>query len=312
MSDTDLRFPSTTISSGVALGSGGHRALAPQSFARRAAMLLSALVAILMLVVSAAGLVVEGLYRDPEPVSSMLRGDDLVTLVLVVPTLTVALAGVRRRSALAELVWVGVLAGAVYTYAFYVLGTAFNALFLLHVAVLSGAVFALALALASMDVHAITKRLRARTPRRVIATILAMLTLGLAGMWIYVSLRFAATGEVPLGSALVETEAIVHLGIALDLTLLVPVYAAAVVLLWRRAPWGYVLAAVALVSGVVHQVGYLVAMPFQVAAGVPGAVATDPAEPVIVALYLVATALLLVPLARKGSGPEDNGKRWSR
>jgi hypothetical protein len=35
-----------------------------------------------------------------------------------------------------------------------------------------------------------------------------------------------------------ETDTVVHLGMALDLTLLVPLYAAAAVLLWRRAPWG--------------------------------------------------------------------------
>ena len=53
---------------------------------------------------------------------------------------------------------------------------------------------------------------------------------------------------------------VVHLGIALDLALLVPAYAAGCVLLWRRAAWGYVIAAVVLVSGVAHQVGYLVAL----------------------------------------------------
>jgi hypothetical protein len=101
------------------------------------------------------------------------------------------------------------------------------------------------------------------------------------------------TGDVPTGSRLVETDTIVHLGMALDLTLLVPLYAAAAVLLWRRAPWGYALAGLALMAGVIHQVSYLVAMPFQVAADVPGAVAFDPGEPVIVLLYLAASVLLL-------------------
>jgi hypothetical protein len=96
-----------------------------------------------------------------------------------------------------------------------------------------------------------------------------------------------------LVTALVETDAIVHLGMALDLSLLVPLYAAAAVLLWRRAAWGCLLAPVALIAGLLHQVSYIVAMPFQVAAGVPGAGSYDPGEPVIVLLYLVATALLL-------------------
>ena len=55
-----------------------------------------------------------------------------------------------------------------------------------------------------------------------------------------------------------------------------------------RNPGGYILAAILLTSGVVHQVGYLVALPFQVAADVPGATAFDTIEPVIATGFLVA------------------------
>jgi hypothetical protein len=89
----------------------------------------------------------------------------------------------------------------------------------------------------------------------------------------------------------------------------VPLYAAAAVLLWRRAPWGYVLAVLAVLPGILHQLTYLVAMPFQVAADVPGAVSTDPAEPVIVLLYLIAATLLMLdarhPTGRKRWGSDD-------
>jgi hypothetical protein len=54
-----------------------------------------------------------------------------------------------------------------------------------------------------------------------------------------------------------------------------------------------VLAAIAVFAGLLHQVSYLMAMPFQVAADIPDAVSYDPGEPVIVALYLVAAVLLL-------------------
>jgi hypothetical protein len=267
---------------------------------RRIALLLSAVVGVLMLVASVAGLIVDGLYRDPPSTASMLRGFDLVTLVVVVPALAGALLGVRRRSPLAELVWVGLLAAVVYTYALYVFGTAFNDLFVVYIAVFSGAMFGLVLALASLDVPAVIDRLRRRAPARLISAFLALLALGLGGMWIYASLWFAGTGQLPAGSALVETDQVVHLGIALDLALLVPAYAAGCVLLWRQAAWGYVIAALVLVSGVVHQVGYLVALPFQASAGVPGAVAIDAAEPVIAVLFLTGTVLLLRPLRKAG------------
>ncbi|HEU4421403.1 MAG TPA: hypothetical protein VFR67_02555 [Pilimelia sp.] len=268
----------------------------------RAALALSALVLVLMAVASATGLVADGLYRDPAPVASMLRGYDPVTLVVAVPALGLALLGVRRGSVAAQLVWVGMLAYAGYTYAIYVFGTAFNNLFLAHVAVFSGSVYALTLALSALDVAGIARRFNPRTPARWIAGLLALLALGLGGMWVFYSLRFAATGDAPVGSVLVETPTIVHLGYALDLSLLVPAYALAAVLLWRRAAWGYVLAAAVLVSGTVHQVGYLVALPFQVDAGVAGASAFDPGEPPIAVAFLIATVVLLAGLRRPSPG----------
>ena len=81
-----------------------------------------------------------------------------------------------------------------------------------------------------------------------------------------------------------------------------PLYAAAAVLLWRRAPWGFVLAGLAVLPGILHQVTYLVAMPFQVAFDVPGAVSTDPGEPVIVLVYAAAAVLLLLGTRHRTRG----------
>ena len=145
----------------------------------------------------------------------------------------------------------------------------------------------------SLDVAALADRLGGRASARTVAGILGLLGAVLGGTWIYLAVDNAVTGDVPTGSRLVETDTIVHLGMALDLTVLVPLYVAAAVLLWRRAAWRYALAGLALLSGVLHQLSYLVAMPFQVAAGVAGAVAYDPGEPVIGLLYLAASVLLL-------------------
>jgi hypothetical protein len=264
----------------------------------RAAVTLSVAALASMVGASIAGLVMDGIYRDPPSTASMLRGYDLVTLLVAGPLLAAALWGVRRGSARAQLVWVGMLAYGVYNYGLYVFGSAFNDLFLVHVAAFSGSVFALVFALSALDVAGIAARLRPRTPTRWISGFLGLLAVGLGGMWIVNALRFAMTGRMPDSSALVETPILVHLAYTLDLSLLVPGYALAAVLLWRRAAWGYVLAAVVLVSGTVHQLGYLVAMPFQVQAGVAGATAVDPGEPPIALAFLVATAALLAGVRR--------------
>jgi hypothetical protein len=119
----------------------------------------------------------------------------------------------------------------------------------------------------TVDVPAIGARLARWTPRRLVSALLGLLAGGLGDMWVYDSVRFAVTGALPAGSALVEPDLAVHLGIALDLALLVPAYAVAAVLLWRGTAAGFVLASVLLTSGSLHQVGYMVALPFQAAAG---------------------------------------------
>jgi hypothetical protein len=164
-----------------------------------------------------------------------------VTLVVAVPALGTALLAVWRGSVRAQLVWVGMLAAFVYTYAYYLFGAAFNDAFLLHVAVFSSSLFALVFAVSTLDVADIGRRFGPRTPARWIGGLLAVLAVDLGTMWVFYSLRFAVTGDIPAGSALVETDTIVHLGYALDLALLVPAYALAAVLLWRRAAWGFVL-----------------------------------------------------------------------
>jgi hypothetical protein len=265
------------------------------------ARVLSSLLVPLLAAASAAGLFVPGLYQDPEPVAAMLRGYDLITLVLAVPILGFALLPPLRHSARAQLLWVAMLAYVIYTYASYVFGTAFNGLFLLHVAVFSTALFALALALATMDPTSIARRFHVRTPIRTVAAVLVVLGLTLGAMWATLSLRFAVTGVVPQEpSRLILPSSFTHLGWALDLSLLVPAYLLAGVLLWRRAAWGYVLAALAVISGTLHQLSYLTALLFQADVGMPGASAFDPGEVPIVVAFAGASALLLVNCDRPG------------
>jgi hypothetical protein len=251
----------------------------------------------LVTVSASIGLLVEDVYTGPDATAEMLRGYDVVTLAVGL-SLIVATRQAWRGSALAHLLTTSLVAYLVYTYAYYLFGTGFNDLFLLHVAAFGTGLTALLLTLADLDASSIAECFDVRTRVRVVAGILGALALALGGMWVYFAVDNAVNGTMPEGSQLVETDTVVRLGMALDLALLVPLYAVAAVLLWRRAAWGYPLGAIALVAGLLHQVSYLVAMPFQVAADVEGAVAFDPGEPVIVLAYAVAATVLFNGLER--------------
>ena len=69
-----------------------------------------------------------------------------------------------RGSQRVEAVCIGVLAYAVYNYAYYAFGAVFNDAFLIHIALLSTSIFALVFALPNLDSAAIAERLH--NPRR--------------------------------------------------------------------------------------------------------------------------------------------------
>lgn len=265
----------------------------------RTAHRVSTMMATLMVLSSVGGLLITALYQDPPATSAFLRASDLVTLVVAVPALLVASMLGLRGSVRAQLMWAGMLAYSVYTYAFYAFGTVFNDLFLLHVALFSMSGFALALIMVNLDVDEIAHRFKGRTPVRTISGLLFLLAVPIGAIWVFFSLRLAITGQLPPETLLVQPLPAVHLAYVLDLALLVPSYVLAAVLLWRRMAWGFVAATVLLVSGLVQQLNYMAALAFQSQADVPGATVFDPQEPIIVLVYLIALALLLVNLPRR-------------
>ena len=271
-------------------------AAADPAVAPRLTTRLSWAAAILMAVGSALGLLRPGIYAETDAVRAMFRGYDLIIALVAVPVLVATL--LRPPSPLGRLVSAGVLGFSVYIYAYYVFGLAFNALFLVHVAAFVATSVALVLTVRSLYPVAITWPLR---PARTAAALLAFLGVSLGAMWASRSLAHAMGGGVPAdASLLVGAPGLTHLGYAMDLAVLVPLYIAASVGIWRRRPWGYVAGGIALVAGTVTQFTYVSAMVFQAVAGIPGARAFDPYEPLIIAAYVVGGISLLGAIRAAG------------
>jgi hypothetical protein len=115
-----------------------------------AARKLSYLLAVAMATQALLGVLLPDQYRDVAWVRASWFGNDLVTLMVAVPMLLVTLAAARRGSVRGSLVWIGVLAYAVYNDAFYLHGAALNVFFPLYLLVLAtNAVVAIALGQAS-------------------------------------------------------------------------------------------------------------------------------------------------------------------
>ncbi|SPL98934.1 Function Code:14.00 - Unknown [[Actinomadura] parvosata subsp. kistnae] len=259
----------------------------------RAAWWLSGLVAVLTVVAASAGLLDEGLYSGPTALIARFRGNDMATLVAGVPLLSVALTASVRGSARGDLVWAGMLGYSIYNYAYYVYDPAFTDLFLVHVAIVVLSAASLGLALTDLDLTT-----RARTAMRWVGGLLLLLAVTLTGMYGVSLVRLAVTGAPPM-DVLPLPQAQVHLGMALDLTMVVPTLVLAGVLLWRRTAWGYALGVATCVYVGAYQLNYLMARYFVAQAGVPGVAYAEPLDLLIPALLLTGV-LALVGHRREG------------
>lgn len=216
----------------------------------KSAYILSAVIAALIIVASAGGLFLDGLYRDNTWATTQFRGSDVVRLVVTAPVLVAALVLAWRGSPRAQLVWLGTLWLAVYDYAFYLFGAAFNDFFLIYVALFALSILALIFALPQVDANAIGRQFQARTPVKWIGGYMLFIAVFLGGLWIAQSLSFVVTGQLP--QSIVDSGHPTGIVFALDLALLVPGMVLGALWLWQRRSWGYVLAAIMLVKGTIY------------------------------------------------------------
>lgn len=208
---------------------------------------LSVLVAVLMAAQALGGMVAPGLYRDDAFALNAWRLNDPVTLLLALPTLVLSFNAARRGSLRGTLVWLGALQFALYNYAFYLFGAAINVFFPLYVALFTLSGFALIFGLADLDIGRISEAFLPRRSDRLVAGYLAFWALVLAVAWIAQWAFFVFADQVPeIG------EEPFRLIAALDLAFVVAPVGLASAWVWRRQPWGRVIAVMMLVKGVLY------------------------------------------------------------
>ncbi len=214
------------------------------------AYILSVIIAILTIVASTGGLLLDNLYQDNLFVTSGWYGNDLITLFVAVPILVTALFLAMRDSQRAQLIWLGMVAYTLYNYAFYLFGAAFNSFFLIYAALFTLSIFTLIFGLASLDVKGIAEQFNPDTPVKWISGYIFFVALFLGGFWIALSLNYVFTGEIP--QILVEIDSHTNLIAALDLSLVLSFGLLGAIWLWKHEPWGYVLGVMWNVKGAVY------------------------------------------------------------
>ena len=211
---------------------------------------LSGALAVLALIASAIGVFFPQIFRDAAVTAGNARGTDLVILAVAIPALLISMALTARGSLRAQIVWLGALGYILYNAVFFAFAVVFNPLFLVYVAVLSLALWALVTLLMAVDVARLRAGFSRGLPVRAIALYLIVTTLLFALTWLRDIVPALLSGATPVSlegtKMLTNPIQVVDLAVGFPLTILAAIW------LWQRRAWGYTLAGLFLVYGVIE------------------------------------------------------------
>lgn len=210
------------------------------------------IVAVLVALASGVGLFGADVYHDNALVQAAWHGNDLVTLVVAVPLFAISILLMSRERDIGLLLGMGLLAYALYNYAFYVFGAAYNALFLVYVAIVVFSLLGLLAGLTSEQLSVIRRRVRVSRLDRAMGLLVIAVSLVLGGFWVAVSVVSVFSGEPP--ALVVATGHPTNVTGALDLSLVVTFGLLSGIWLLRGRAWGHIIATIWAVKGAVYMV----------------------------------------------------------
>ncbi len=200
--------------------------------------------AILTAIAAACGLLDPNLYREPPMLRLQVIGQDAITLVVGLPALVISGLLARRGSLRARLVWLGVLVYLVYAYAGYAFAVRFNYLFLVYVALLGCALYALIGGLLRTDWSGIESAFGEHAPVKTVSLFLAIVAALFYLIWLSSSVPAVLSGQP--AQDVVESGTPTNFIHVLDMAWILPALFITAYKLWRREAVGFALAGAAL------------------------------------------------------------------
>ncbi len=227
-------------------------------------------------------------YYDTVSSAAQQQGNDFVTLFVALPLLAISSTLALRGSLRGHLLLTGTLGFFLYTYLSMSMLTAFNALFLVYVAIFGLSLYAFILCMLAFDLASLPAHFSDKLPRGRIATLLFVIAAFLSLAWL---------GRI-LPPLLQNTPPILDNGItmviqAMDLSLVVPLALLAGILLLRRSAWGYLLTSVFVLKAIALGLAVSAMVVNMTLAGTPDSAAIAIPFLVITALNLAAGYSLL-------------------
>ncbi|HTH69979.1 MAG TPA: hypothetical protein VL493_01785 [Candidatus Saccharimonadales bacterium] len=239
------------------------------------AYLASTVVAVLMTVASAVGLISgSSIYAGPDAkLLPLFVGQDALNILVGLPVLLGSMWLARRGSLIGLLLWPGALFYVLYDYGYYALGAPFNWFFVPYLVLVAVSAYAMIAVVVSIDGGAVRDRLAGTVRARSIGGFLGAVAVLFMALWTAMSVSALAGGT--------SLDPVARTVTIMDLTVQLPALLLGGVLLWRRHSFGYVVAPGLLLQAAAYLIGLstltvlqelLIAAPIDPVAVAPGLV----------------------------------------
>ena len=255
-------------------------------------------IAILLAVAAGSGVFVNGLYRDSPSFAAQAEGQDLISLVVVLPILIVTTLVANRGSPHARLIWLGSLIYLVYSYTIAAFVVKFNPLFLVYVAILGCSLYALIVGLVTLDKSGIKACATEKTPVKVASVYLAVLAVLFYFLWLSETIPALVAGKIP--QSIQDNGTPTNAVHVLDMAWILPAFGITAVNLWRKQALGYTLAGAMLSYTVLLISAILSMVVFMIQGGNPISV---PQVVIFVTLFAISLGMLIWYLKSLKSPP---------
>jgi hypothetical protein len=254
---------------------------------------LSVLVSVLVIGASGAGIFVKGVYsQETASYAAQGIGQDIVNIVIAVPTLLTSAYFLRKRSVRALLIWLGALVYIVYSYVMYAFSVHFGFLFPVYIAVLSLSFYTLFGSLFSLKLPDLAASFVSNAKAKAVSVFLMIFGLAFFALWSSDIFRSLLSDTVP--QSVIDTGLPVNLVHVLDLGFILPGMVITSIMLWKKRPAGYLFAIPFLVFAAIMGMAIISMLVVMSRRGVPGSLPFG-----VILASMVAASVLLAGLFLK-------------
>ena len=242
-------------------------------------------------------------YYDTVSTVAQMQGNDIIALVVGLPLLIISTWMAFHGSLRGRLLLTGTMGFFLYTYMSMSMLTAYNALFLVYVALFTMSLYAFILCMLSFKLDELPHHFSEKLPRGWIAGVLFAVGGFLFIAWIGRVVPELLHPETPAALENTTTRVIQ----AMDLALIVPLAVLSGILLLRKSAWGYLLASVAILKGLTMSLAVSTMAINMALKGVSESVGIMVPFLVLTVLNMVMVVLLLLNIKEDPSTPQTIG-----